>query len=148
MSVPVEFDFAQIKIGDGADPEVFTVICDLTQVSINETADTQTRRKRDCAKPNKPAARYSRVLGTAWDVTGSGLIDKDQIATLRAALGKHVNYQIPVFRDDSTDGGELLGTYAGQAVMTARNISTDREGDSTGEITLEGEGELAWTPEA
>jgi hypothetical protein len=148
MSVPVEFDFAQVRIGDGASPEVFTVICDLTSVTINETAETQTRRKRDCAKPNKPAARYSRVLGTAWDVTGSGLIDKSQVATLRAALGKHVNYEIPVYADDGTDGGELLGTYSGQAVMTARNISTDREGDSSGEITLEGEGELTWDPES
>lgn len=144
MSVPVEFDFAQVKIGNGADPEIFTVICDLTNVSINETAETSTRRKRDCAKPNKPGGRYSRVLGTAWDVTGSGIFDVGQIQLRKDALGKHKNYEIDGYRDDGTDGGELLGTYSGQAVMTANNLSTDREGDSSGEVTLEGEGDLVW----
>lgn len=145
MSEPVEFDFAQVKVGDGADPEVFTVICDITSVSLNETAETSTRRVRDCTKPGKPGARRSRVLGTGWDVTGTGLVDADQNPMLRAALGKKKNYEIPVYRDDGTDAGELLGTYSGEAVMTARNISMDREGDSSVEITLEGQGDLTWT---
>ncbi|WP_066795058.1 hypothetical protein [Sphingomonas soli] len=144
MSVPVEIDFAQIKMGNAADPEVFTVICDITSVSINETAETSTRRVRDCTKPNKPAGRRSRVLGTAWDVTGSGLSSADQIATLKAAVGRHKNYEIVGYRDDGTDAGEEIGTWSGQAVMTARNYSIDREGDTGMEITLEGEGDLTY----
>lgn len=144
MSVPAEIDFAQVLLGNGADPEVFAVICDLTSVNLNEGAETSTRYRRDCTKPNKPGTRSSRVTGTFWDVTGTGLSNEAQIATLKAAIGKHVNYEIRGYRDDGTDGGELVGTWSGQAVMTARNYAFDREGDTSMEITLEGEGELAF----
>ena len=146
MSVPVEIDFAQVLMGDGASPEVFTAICDLTSVTLNEGAETSTRRRRDCAKPNKPAARYSKVMGTFWDVSGTGLSNAPQIATLRAALGKHKNYKIIGYRDDGTDAGDEVGTWSGQGVMTGRNYSIDREGDTSMEINIEGEGDLLFTP--
>lgn len=144
MSEPIEFDFARVRIGDGADPEVFAVICDLTQVSINEGAETSTRYRRDCTTPNKPATRRSRTTGTFWDVNGTGLVNEPQNATLRAAIGRRKNYEVEVYRDDGTDAGELLGTYSGEAIMTARNISTDREGDGSMEITLEGQNTLTY----
>lgn len=146
MSVPVEFDFAQVKIGNGADPEVFTVICDLTSVSINEGAETSTRYRRDCTKPGAPATRRSRVLGKFWDVSGSGLSDASQVPTLRAAIGVRKNYEIPVYKDDGTDAGELLGTYTGEAILTARNTSIEREGETSMEVTLEGQDTLTFTP--
>lgn len=145
MSVPVEYDFAQVKIGDGADPEGFTVICDLTSVSVNEGAETSTRYRRDCTTPGKPATRRSRVLGTFWDITGSGLSNATQTATLRAALGVRKNYEISVYADDGTDAGELLGTYSGEAILTARNLSIDRESESSMELTLEGQNALTYT---
>lgn len=145
MSVPVEYDFAQVKIGDGADPEGFTVICDLTSVSVNEGAETSTRYRRDCTTPGKPATRRSRVLGTFWDITGSGLSNATQTATLRAAIGVRKNYEIPVYADDGTDAGQLLGTYSGEAILTARNLSIDRESESSMELTLEGQNTLTYT---
>jgi len=144
MSLPVEFDFAQVKIGDGADPEAFTVICDLTGVNVNEGAETSTRYRRDCTAPGTPAKRRSRVMGTFWDITGSGLADAGQTATLRAAVGVRKNYQIPVYRDDGTAGGALLGTYSGEAIMTARNIAIDRNGETSMEVTLEGQDTLTY----
>lgn len=145
MSTPIEYDFAQIKIGNGADPEVFTVVCDMTQVNVNEGAETSTKYRRDCAKPGAPAKRRSRVTGTFWDITGTGLVNNPQNATMRAAVGVRKNYEVDVFRDDGTDAGELLGTYSGEAIMTARNLSMDREGDSGQEITLEGQDALTFT---
>lgn len=146
MSEPVVYDFAQVKYGDGADPEVFTVICDLSGVNINEGAETQTRYRGDCQYPGRPPKRRSRVTGTFWDITGTGLPDNAQNTAIRALVGKRKNYEIPVYRDDGTDAGELLGTYSGEAIMTARNISTDRGGDGGQEITLEGQDTLTYTP--
>lgn len=145
MSLPTEPDFAQIKLGNGADPEVFTVICDVTQVNINEGAETTTRYRRDCALPGRPAKRRSRVVGTFWDITGTGLSDTGQTALLRAVLGVRNNYEIPVYQDDGTDAGVLLGTYSGEAILTARNISTDRAGEASMELTLEGQDTLTFT---
>lgn len=146
MSVPVEIDFAQVLMGDGASPEVFTVICDLTNVNINEGAETSTRYRRDCTTPGTPPKRRSRVTGTFWDVTGTGLSNAPQIATLKAALGARKNYQIIGYRDDGTPAGAEIGTWEGEAIMTARNYSVDREGDTSMEINLEGQDDLTYTP--
>lgn len=150
MSAPTTFDFAQIKIGDGATPEVFTLICGLETVGINEAAQVSERQVRDCTLPAKNPTRKLRVTGTTWDVSGTGLANVDQIATLKAALGKHYNYQIiPVdLSDPEIEAGTPLGTWAGEAVMTARNIGTVADGFATLEITLSGEGDLVWTPES
>lgn len=147
MSEPVTWDFARVKFGDGADPEVFTVVCDLIQVSVNETAETQARSRWDCTKPGAIPTTRRRVTGTNWTITGTGLPDNDQNAPLRALLGKVANYQVEMYRNDGTDAGELQGTYSGKAIMTTRNIRTDRAGDAAQEITLEGEGVLSWAVE-
>ncbi len=146
MSVPTEVAFAQIKIGDGADPEVFTVICDISSVSINATANTTDQFRRDCAKPNLPATRKVKVTGKQWDITGSGLADAGQIPLLLDAVGTSANFEVPGYQDDGTDGGGLLGTWSGNGVLTADNLSLDREGDSSGEITIAGNGDLTFTP--
>lgn len=147
MSEPIAYDFAQVRYGNGADPEVFTVICDLTSVSVNEGAETQTRFRGDCTKPGKAPTRRSRVTGRFWDISGSGLPDHAQNVAIRGLIAKRVNYEIPVYRDDGTDGGELLGTYTGEAIMTSRNLTTDRTSAEPGqEITLEGQDELLFDP--
>lgn len=144
MSEPVEYDFAQVKFGDGGSPEAFTVICDLTQVTVSEAAQTSTRTRRDCTKPGKPGTRRSRVTGTSWDISGTGLSNATQNAALRALLGRRNNYEILMYADDGTDTGELLGTYSGEAIMTARELNPDREGESSMSITLEGQGDLTY----
>lgn len=147
MSEPLEFDFAQIKIGDGDDPEAFTVICDIAGVTVSEAAQTSQRFRRDCTLPGKPPTRKSRTTGTTWDISGTGLVDATQNATLRAANGRRKNYQVLVYEDDGTDAGNLLGTYSGEAIMTSREINMDREGESGQSISLEGQGTLTYVAE-
>lgn len=146
MSVPNEADFALIKIGDGELPEVFTAICSIENVTINDTANTSDRSRRDCAKPGKPAVRRVKVSSTQVDVTGSGGIDKAQIATLRSALGLSKNYKVELYQYDGTDTGDLYGTYAGPFVLTSNNLSLDANGDGNGEINLASDGTITWTP--
>jgi hypothetical protein len=148
MSVPTEIDFAIVRVGNGAEPEVFTTICDLTNVSLNETVNTSDRFVRDCAKPNKPGGRRTRVNGQQWDLTGSGLSNADQIVLLKGVLGKAVQYEIVGFRDDGTDAGAELGTWSGEGRMTARNYSFQREGDTSMEVTIAGHDDLAYAPAA
>lgn len=145
MSTPTEFDFMEISVGDGATPENFTKICGLTAVAVNHTAQTSDRFVRDCAYPNRKAKRKVRVTGEQQDITGSGLSNAHQIALLKAAVGKSKNYEIVGFRDDGTDAGAELGTYSGAYVMTAHNISTDQNGDSSMEVTLASDGDFTWT---
>ncbi len=148
MSVPNESDFALIKIGDGEATETFTAICGIENVSINRTANTNDRFRRDCAKPGVPAVRRSRTTGKQLDITGTGGVDKASIADFEAALGIPGNYQIELYQYDGTDTGALMGTFAGAFNMTSANLSLDANGDSSGEITLASDGTWTWTAEA
>lgn len=147
MSVPNEADRALIKMGDGATPtEAFVTICGIENVQVNETANTSDRFRRDCAKPGKPAVRRVKTTGTQVDISGSGGVDKAQIATTRAALGISKNYKVELYKDDGTDAGVLYGTYAGPFVLTSSGINLDANGDSNGEFNLASDGAVTWTP--
>ena len=146
MSLPTEADFAIIKIGDGATPtEVFAIACGIQDVTINQAVGTQDRFSRDCAKPGEIPNRKVKATGKSLDVTGSGLIDKAQIAIYNSALGVAKNYKIEVYADDGTDTGTLLGTIAGSFMMTASNMSIPREGTASAEVTLANNGAWTWT---
>lgn len=150
MSEPNSADFALLKIqtADGP-PAVFTLLCGIEGVTINRTAQTSERYRRDCAKPNRPGTRKLRVTGSSWSVSGSGSDNVDNETEYADAFGVRKTYNVELYKDDGTDGGELMGTYAGTAILTTRNQSYAQEGDSgTAEVTLEGEGALAWTPAA
>lgn len=143
MSVPIEPDFVIVKMGDAATPEVFTAMCGIDNASLNQTANTTDRFRRDCEKPGLPATRKVKVTGTQWDVTGSGVFNVEEIDRFNGALGIRKNYQLEFRQEDGSDTGVLLGTYDGTAVMTANNVSIGDEG--TAEVTLAGEGAIVWT---
>lgn len=145
MSLPVEADFALIKIGDGGGPEVFTIACGIKDVSINRVANTSDRYVRDCAKPGEVPNRKVRTTGKQLDVTGTGYIDKAHVATFDAALGDAKNYKVELYQADGTDAGVLMGTIAAAFVMTAANMSISQDSDSSAEITLASHGAWTWT---
>lgn len=145
MSLPTEIDFAIIKMGDGAGTEVFSIICGLTDVTINQSAQTSDRYVRDCAKPGETPIRKIKTGGKMLEVSGSGVSNAEQIDDLLTALGKYKNYKIECYTDDGTDAGDLLGTFAGAFVLTASNLSVPREGASQAQVTLANHGPWTWT---
>lgn len=143
MSLPTEFDFALIKMGDGATTEVFTAICGIESAQVNITASTADHFARDCAKPGVVPFRRVKTNGKQMDVTGSGLSNASTIATFIAALGLSKNYKIEGYQRDGTDAGKLLGTFTGAYVMTANNLAITSE--ATGEITIASDGAFTYT---
>ena len=149
MSEPNSADFALIKIqtADGP-PAVLTLVCGIEGVTINRTAQTNETYRRDCAKPNRPGTRKLRVTGSSWSISGTGSDNIDLEEEMADAFGVRKTYAIELYRDDGTDAGDLMGTYAGTALMTTRNQSYSQDSAGTAEITLEGEGALTWTAAA
>lgn len=148
MSYPNEIDAVIVKLGDGASSgEQFTTICGIESATINETVQSTDRFRRDCAKPGMIPRRGVRVTGQQWDVTGSGVTNIDQLDALKAVLGAHRNYQLVAIKYNGTDAGDVLGTFAGSGVMTARNMNLSPN-EATMEITIAGENDLVWTPAA
>ena len=145
MSLPTEFDFALIKLGDGADPEVFAAICGLQDATVNKTVNTNDRFVRDCTKPGEVPQRRVKATGKQTDITGTGLTNATEVATVEAALGVVKNYEVEVYADNGTDTGSLLGTYAGPFMMTAANNTIPREANSAFELTLVSDGAVTYT---
>jgi hypothetical protein len=145
MSLPTEFDFALIKMGDAASPEVFTAICGMQDVTVNETVNTNDRFVRDCAKPGEVPNRRVQPTGKQTDITGSGLTNADEVVRVRAALGVSKNYKVEAYQRDGTDAGVLLGTFAGPFVMLSSNNNLSIESPGSAEITLASDGAFAYT---
>lgn len=144
MSLPTEFDFALVLMGDGASPEVFTQVCGIEAAQVNITASTSDHFAPDCAKPGAVPFRRVKTNGKQMDVTGSGLSNADTIEDFIGALGLSKNYKVEGYRRDGTDGGELLGTFSGPYVMTAFNLNIATE--ASGEVTLASDGQFTYTP--
>lgn len=145
MSVPTEADFMIVKLGNNADPEVFTAICGIENVAINKAVNANDRYRRDCAKPGIPGARKNRATGKSLTITASGAANVENIENFEGVLGIVRNYEIELRQSDGSDSGVLLGTYAGAFMLMSDNMSADPNGDSTGEITLNNDGPWTYT---
>lgn len=146
MSLPVEPDFALIKIGDGGGTEVFTIACGIQDITVNETVNTSDRFVRDCAKPGEVPYRKVKATSKQVDVSASGLIDKAHVDIYRDAAGLVKNYKIEYYADDGTDAGDLVGTWAGAFMLTSINEGIPREASASVELNLASHGAATWTP--
>lgn len=143
MSLPTEVDFVLVKKGDGASPEVFTLICGIQDATVNNQAQSNDRYVRDCAKPGEVPFRKTKVNGKSLDISGSGLSNADTISEFNDAVGELANYHIELYQEDGTDAGTLLGTYAGEFRLTTNNLNLPRDTAAGWQINLASNG--AWT---
>jgi urease gamma subunit len=148
VSLPNEPDFALIKVRTATGPDVFTILCGLENVNVNEAVSIKERQRRDCAKPNRPGQRKITATGSTWQITGAGVLNVDQEAVLAGVRGVIQSYKVEAYLDDGTDAGDLMGTWAGSGMLTARDRAIQVEGDSGLQITIEGQDELTWTAAA
>lgn len=145
MSVPTEPDYIEVLVKVGTP---YVTLCGIESATVNNTVNTTDRFRRDCATPAAIPGRKVRVNSKQWDVTGSGVINMDQIDLYEDTLGAHSQFRLLYGRYDNalTDGertGTIFGYRDGTGVMTAYNESLGEEG--TAEITIAGEGTLTWT---
>lgn len=145
MSVPTEFDFAVLKLGDGGGIEVFAISCGKSDVSANFTANGSDHFKRDCAKPGEVPFRVNKITGKQCDITATGLTDKAAFGTELALVGKKRNVKVEYYTDDGSDAGVLLGTLSCLMAVMSLNIGAPRDGDASAEITLASNGAWTWT---
>lgn len=120
-----------IKVGDGADPEVFTHPCLInTSRSVQESATTVDSVVPDCADLDAPAWTQREKDALSVTITGEGLVNKGDVASyqlwLRATAGKNVQYTI----DDGTT------TYVGNFHLTEFQVSGERKEKAQASITL------------
>lgn len=142
----VKGTYVDIMIGDGASPEVFTIVCGLTTRSFTEAVNTNSQFIGDCADPEDIPHRRLVPTGKQWTLSGDGRYNRAQAAVLRAAVGVTKNYRF-VVSEPSGDAVDA-GYYEGPAMLTNRQIGGSEAASgnfASGSLTIESDGVWAWT---
>ncbi len=131
-----------IKMGDGADPEVFTTICALTTKSItinNEEIDITTP---DCDAPG--GSMWTEVIDGAKRLSFSGNgISKgrsEELSALNVALASTPEANLQVVLPN-------FGTFASRFFFQSFEVGGEQNGAVTLSMTTGSTGPVTFTPE-
>jgi predicted secreted protein len=131
-----------IKVGDGADPEVFSNLCGLKDRSFDLSANSVDTTKPSCTNPGGPVQKTGRPGIVSRTFQGSGTFVSS--AAMKAFMTNVIN--ATVFNAQVIVPG--LGTFAGPYFVTSFQASGDMENDLQFSATFEAAAALAFTAEA
>lgn len=131
-----------IKMGDGADPEVFTSVCGFRARSFSmSTAEVDTTVP-DCETPGNVVQKTSTPGIADRTFSGSGLFDNNVTGKAVAdasRLGSENNYEVVV---------PGYGTFSGSYIITEFEWSGEMEGNLEFSATFKPSAALTFTAEA
>ena len=137
-----------LALGDGGTPtETFAALCGLTTRQIQIQNNTTDQFIRDCADPEDVPIRRLIVTGKQWSLSGSGALNRANVADMLAAEGTTKNYRF-YWTEPADDAGIYAGYFEGPAIAT--NITIDGNDDAYAQISMqiESDGEWTFTPTA
>lgn len=143
MTKPTTTPFGSflVKLGDGADPEVFAAPCGLTSKGFNQTANTQKTAVPDCDDPDAPAYNETAVDTIDSEISGSGILAQEAFTTWQAWFDSSASKNYRVY-----PMGASGGYYAGKGVLSAFNMTVQRGQKVNVDVTITGDGAYTWTP--
>ena len=127
-----------MKVGNGADPEVFSIRCSLNaQRGIKFTADLQDTAEVDCTDPEKVAWLVRDKVSVSGEITASGTLEKADIPFffdwLKGQDPKNVQVVVDVADGYQWDGAWHCGDF---------EVTGDRGKRAEISIGLKSEGEI------
>jgi len=133
----------QLKRGDGASPEVFSLLAVATTKSFKSTSDTEDVNLVDAAAPTALPARFSTVRALVEDITFSGATDAENYKKLYDDQRTYVahNYQLIVPGTGAQGGGII----ALPALVSDLEMSSSDNGVVRFSCTLKGQGRSTYT---
>ena len=139
----VKGTYVTIMMGNGASPEVFSPICGLTAKGLTAQTNTTDDFVRDCADPEDIPSRYVTATGQQWDLSGSGLLNLDNLEDILDAQGVVRNYRYVI--GAPTGSTSYNGYFAGAGMMTNLQFGGPEEGKASVDITIASDGPWEWT---
>lgn len=131
-----------LALGDGATPtETFDPLCGLENRQFQYQANTTDQFTRDCADPVDVPIRNLIVTGEQWSISGSGTMNRANIADLEAAKGVTRNYRF--YWTEPANDEVYRGYYEGAAILT--NFTIDGNDDNFAQISVQIESDGQWT---
>jgi hypothetical protein len=147
MAAPaiVRGTYFDIAMGNGAGPEVFSIICGLRARTFTAQVNTTDSFVADCADPEDVPIRRLIATGKQWSIAGDGLANRSQADSIRAALGVTKNYRYV----QSEPSGDNIddGWWEGPGMMSNLQFtgSSGESGQFAGvSLQIESDGEWVW----
>lgn len=128
-----------IKLGDGAQPEVFETYCSINaERGITFTAGTNDQDIIDCENPDAVAWVVREKTNLSASITGSGVLNTPDVADFYTWLTSEDPRNVKVIVDvPSTDGGV---TFTGRFHLTEFSITGNRGEKMQASISLASDG--------
>lgn len=136
----IEFSNLQILIGDGATPEVFTPRCSMNASrGFQRSAETTSRNIPYCNDDSKPSATRQFVTAFSGEVSGSGVLERDDDAFFSAWMAAGTAKNVKVVVGDVMNGGN---SHSFSGKLTAYNITAESKDVINAEITIVADGAI------
>lgn len=134
-----------VKIGDGADPEVFAHDCLInTEKSLQFSSDRNDFTVPDCTDFTKPGWKHGIIDGLQAAVNGSGKLYtksvQDWFDWFKSGAVKNIRVEIVV---SAAEGG---GYFEFPATLDSFDITGPDKNVCTSSVALSSSGEVNWVP--
>lgn len=143
MSAPdlVLGTFVAVKIESPIDSGTFVNLCGMATRTFVEQVNTRDRFVRDCDDPLSIPFRHVIATGKQWNLSASGVYNRNQAELISAAVGAIRKYQFYI--GEPADDAIYESYFQGNAMLTQRQIGGNDGDDVTSELTFASDGE--WT---
>ena len=137
--------YFSLMLGDGGSPETFAALCGITTRTFTHNRGTSDVYTRDCADPLDVPIRNLIVTGESWSLTGTGVLNRDNLDTIIAADDNLTHDWRYLFTEPT---GDLVfqGYYSGPGIMTSFQITGEDANFANISLTIESDGQWTWNP--
>ncbi|MEH3121170.1 MAG: phage tail tube protein [Sphingomonas phyllosphaerae] len=146
MSVPktVKGQYFDVAVFAGSGDTVPTILCGLTTKNMTHQFNTNDEFLRDCQDPSGVPFRVVNVTGEQFDISGTGLFNREQADLLRRIGGRSLKYRFIMGEDaeDAVDGGY----YEGNFVLSNLQYGAADGANVTVQNTFVSDGQVLWYP--
>lgn len=128
-----------LKVGDGAEPEVFTALCTINaERGITFNAQTNDATIPDCADLEAIAFTAREKQSLSVDFTGGGMSDKSDVKKLWDWWKNEESKNCQIILDDDTAGNVI--TFEGGFHLTQFDLNGNRGEKVNSTMTLASDG--------
>jgi hypothetical protein len=135
--------YFSLMAGNGGSPETFAALCGITTRTFTHRRNTNDQYTRNCADPTDVPIRRLIVTGEAWTLSGTGVLNRDNLATMQG-LDDNQPHNWRYLFTEPTDDLVFQGYYFGPGIMTNFEITASDENFANLSLTIESDGLWDW----
>lgn len=137
--------FINVLVGDGATPEVFTLLCGASQKTFTDQKNTTDDTLDPCDDPEAIPFRVLQVTGRQASIGLNIVYNRTQAAMIRELMASsdsvNMRFQFTEPNGDAVDAGY----YAGQFQVVNFQVTAGGNAEyATGTLQIESDGEYSW----